>query len=175
MQFMNSVNQPYCLKNMVIIWSFQKCLTRSVPQTCDKNVSEKSLSVPSVCASSVYVFRGNNWFLCVCVVPPRARPTSPPNATHTSIHMHKHSEACCNINETWIRHEERPPSYILTQGPTPLPSCFLSADYPAFTGLWLSGARKSLPPPAPHPPPSRRRHTAYKHKYTHTLPTVNMN
>lgn len=58
-----------------------------------------------------------------CVVPSRACPTSP-NPTHT----YKHSKACCSINETWIRHEERPPSYTLTQGLPPpqlLPVCRL--------------------------------------------------
>lgn len=97
-------------------------------------------------------------FMCLgaiidfCAALRRACPTSP-NRTHkhthacalTHAHTHKHGKACCSINETWIRHEERPPSYTLTQG-LPLPSCFLSARYPAFTALWLSGARKRFNP-----------------------------
>lgn len=100
-------------------------------------------------------------FMCLgaiidfCVEPRRACPTSWNSlslALFLSISLslsntqtHTHSQACCSINETWIRHEERPPSYTLIQG-LPLPSCFLSADYPAFTGLWLSGARKRFSP-----------------------------
>lgn len=115
-------------------------------------------------------------FMCLgaiidfCVVPRRACPTSLNPHTHARTHTDTHSKACCSINETWIRHEERPPSYTLTQG-LPLPSCFLSADYPAFTGLWLSGARKRFSPL------SRSRHThaltsAHIQACTHMLPTV---
>lgn len=42
------------------------------------------------------------------------------------------------MNKTW---RETPLLHSHTGSPS-LPSCFLSADYPAFTGLWLSGARK---------------------------------
>lgn len=75
-------------------------------------------------------------FMCLgaiidfCVVPRRARPTSLNLHTHTHarthIHTHTHSKACCSINETWIRHEERPPPLTHSHRvspPSPAASC----------------------------------------------------
>ena len=137
----------------------------SICVTDNENVLEKAQIVAWVCASSVYVFRGNNWFLC-CAPQGLSHISKP---THTHKHAHTHSKACCSINETWIRHEERPPSYMLTQG-LPLPSCFLSADYPAFTGLWLSGARKRFSPlsRSGHTHMLMGAHDVHTHTHTHT-------